>query len=89
MLRVSTQFHMPVTGHTLKGSIKPLPCIGSSRKDLLLLRPHKLRNALQHPTRVRFHSPDSLGRIRYAYSFLHRFVVNTVAPEVENVKRIF
>lgn len=22
-LRVSTQFHMPVAGHTLKGSIKP------------------------------------------------------------------
>ena len=26
---------MPVTGHTLRGSIKPWLCIGSSREDLL------------------------------------------------------
>ena len=88
-LRVSTQFHTLVTKHTLKGSINPWPCIGSSREDLLSLQPAKLRNALQHLIHARSHSPDSLCCHQTAYSFLHRFVVCTLSPFGRCVKGFF
>lgn len=64
-------------------------CKGRRPGDLLSFRPVKLRNALQHLIRVRFHSPDSLGRHQNAYSFLHRFVVRTLSRFKNLVKGLF
>ncbi len=89
MLRVSTQFHTPVTRHTLKGSIKPWLYIGSTRKDLLVVRPVKLRNALQHLIHTCSHYPGSLCCHQSAYSFLPRFVVSTLSRFETYVKKFF
>ena len=63
---------------SLSGTGQCLRLYRAARQDLLFSI-LQLRNALQHLIRVRFHSPDSLGRHQNAYSFLHRFVVRTLS----------
>ena len=73
--------HIHLIGYREKSSI-PWLCIGSTRKDLLLVQSAGLRNALQHLIRIRLHSPDSLCRIRTAYSFLHCLKLSLTLPSI-------